>query len=393
MVALEFLFAQVRGNWFNDVFYSSLRHNAHKGPVHAVRVMLHSAHSHESNYDSLCVACLRHASEAGHVDLAKMVIERCREANSMKPACLERLYGRMIVCASANGQLDIVKLLIQTFDGRDFFHTKGRLLLHYAAMGGHLDIVKFALDSQLLDLHTRDRSLCTVLHRAAQYGHAYVVKTLLDADPAFINTRDAGGCVALHRASQCGHSQVAQLLLNSKPSHINARDNKQRTPLFYAAGEGHADVIDTLLLHPSVDVSACDEDGCSALHYSAGCASFPATKRLLNDIRTLNVRDRSGREALHYAVRCQRSDIIELLAADFRFEEIQCGSVLDESRMFVHRAIYMYRRREKFRWLPRGNGSLLFLHQNRPLRSAKGMCDSFRPKTSGFVTERIGFLV
>jgi hypothetical protein len=81
-----------------------------------------------------------------------------------------------------------------------------------AAKNGNLGIVKKLLENGI-DVNNRDKYRCTPLYWAAGRGHTEVVKLLLDKG-ADIDAMSDGG-TALLWASYMNHSEVVRLLLES----------------------------------------------------------------------------------------------------------------------------------------------------------------------------------
>ncbi len=84
--------------------------------------------------------------------------------------------------AAMQGRLDLLKAWDQQFLNSNILYSpdnRGIRLIHCAAMGGHLDVVKFLMNKN--ERLTRiDKHWNTALHFAAQYGHLAVVQFLLE---------------------------------------------------------------------------------------------------------------------------------------------------------------------------------------------------------------------
>jgi len=57
---------------------------------------------------------------------------------------------------------------------------------------------------------------CNALHLAAEYGHEAVVKQLLDSEKVDVDSKDRDGRTPLLWAAQKGHGAVVKLLLDSE---------------------------------------------------------------------------------------------------------------------------------------------------------------------------------
>ena len=64
-------------------------------------------------------------------------------------------------------------------DATDHIYQSGRTALHYAALSGHIEVVKVLVERGAA-INTTDHADRTVLHEVALSGHVEVVKVLLD---------------------------------------------------------------------------------------------------------------------------------------------------------------------------------------------------------------------
>lgn len=54
--------------------------------------------------------------------------------------------------------------------------------VHYAAYNGHLDVLKYLIEVQRVDVNARTAAGCTPLFLAAQQGHTRAVKYLIQCN-------------------------------------------------------------------------------------------------------------------------------------------------------------------------------------------------------------------
>lgn len=111
----------------------------------------------------------------------------------------------MLLCL--NGQLNLAKLLIRR--QADINHP-GWTPLHYAATGGHTELIQFLLDeSAYIDAESPNGT--TPLMMAARYGNAQAVKLLM-VEGADIFLKNQLGLSALDFAMQGNRPDAIQLL-------------------------------------------------------------------------------------------------------------------------------------------------------------------------------------
>jgi ankyrin repeat protein len=127
--------------------------------------------------------------------------------------------------------------------------------LHYAAMGGHIDIAVFLID-QGADVNAKTtvitRGLITPLHFAAMNGHKDVAELLIDSG-ADVDAKTSDGDTPLIYAAMGSIElnptvDVVELLI-ARGADVNAKDNSGYTPLSVAAKAGHHDIIELLRKH------------------------------------------------------------------------------------------------------------------------------------------------
>lgn len=146
--------------------------------------------------------------------------------------------------AALKGDLERVKALVNEDPG--LINTpggNGKAPLHWAAQGGHVEIVDFLIErGAVVDIQNVADE--TPLHYAAALGHSEVVKLLVEKG-ASLNLRTITGETPLHYSTNLGQFESVQLLIE-KRADLNAKNNEGRTPLDYASDRGF-DKIEQLL--------------------------------------------------------------------------------------------------------------------------------------------------
>ena len=120
-----------------------------------------------------------------------------------------------LMMASLKGELELAKRLIDR--GADV-NKPGWTPLHYAATGGHLEIMQLLLDNYAY-IDAASPNGTTPLMMAAHYGTAEAVKLLLDAgaDPKLKNEQ---GLTAIDFAYSANRADVAQLIAQAIRSSL-----------------------------------------------------------------------------------------------------------------------------------------------------------------------------
>lgn len=182
--------------------------------------------------------------------------------------------------------------------------------LHLAASQGNLEIVKRLLelgaDKEALNADQR-----TPFHLAAERGHQRIVKALKSRDANF-RARDKFGWAPLHFAAFGSKLEIAKELLNAGTSP-DAKENMDMTPLHLAAHSNESAVVELLLRHADHLHSQKDSLGRRPIHLAAIHGSYAAAQRLFEAHADMNKPDRKGRAPLYLAVRGGHRPLVEFL--------------------------------------------------------------------------------
>nr|XP_045619209.1 trichohyalin-like isoform X3 [Procambarus clarkii] len=134
------------------------------------------------------------------------------------------------------------------------------------------------------------------LHHASEGGHLQVVHLLLQAGADLnIHSKKSGdqGGTALHLAAEAGHTHVMEALLQS---HANpeALDDKGRRAIHWAAYTGQLKSLE-MLKDYKCDLHALDHEGSSALHLAAAFGDLEVVKWLVQNKVSCDLRDHRNR--------------------------------------------------------------------------------------------------
>ena len=167
--------------------------------------------------------------------------------------------------------------------------------LHYAALCGMHDVVKFLIveHSQNVNARGYDQEE-SPLHSALRRGHANVALLLLEHG-ADANAQDYEERTPLLLASEGGHVDVVRVLLKQGVD-TEVRDDEDNSPLEEASSHGHVEVVWALLEH-GADVKAQDRNKHTALHLARGAE---VARLLLKHGADVNARKYDGQTPLHY---------------------------------------------------------------------------------------------
>ncbi len=104
----------------------------------------------------------------------------------------------------------------------------GKTVLHYAAQGGHAELVAYLIQAGA-EVDSANDAGETPLHYAAAMGHVDVLRILLDHD-ASVGVLDTGSNTPLHFAAFSGSVEIARMLIGNG-ADVNAADFYGYKPL------------------------------------------------------------------------------------------------------------------------------------------------------------------
>jgi ankyrin repeat protein len=209
---------------------------------------------------------LHHAAEGGHFEVVAYLL--CKEA---RDSIKDRFGNTPLVLACEMGHLAVIGMLLEAREGQGLqeMGAAGWLGLHYAAVGGHKEIVTFLL-SKGAQANTRDEQGSTPLMWACEDGHLDVVQILHgETEGQGLEGRNNYGCTALHDSARGGHKEIVSFLL-SKGAEATARDEDDTTPFMCACANGHLEVVQMLFkATEGQGLEDRDNNGFTALHCAA----------------------------------------------------------------------------------------------------------------------------
>ncbi|GAA0142758.1 homeodomain transcription factor [Lithospermum erythrorhizon] len=194
----------------------------------------------------------------GDLELVEAVLQR-------DPSILRHttVYDRQsaLHIAAANGQIEVLSLLLNRSDSPDLVNRYKQTPLMLAAMHGKISCVEKLIEAGANILMFDSVNGRTCLHYAAYYGHSDCLATILSAARTshiagswgfsrFVNIRDGKGATPLHLASRQKWSQCVHILLDCGAlvcASTGGYGFSGSTPLHLAARGGSLDCIRELL--------------------------------------------------------------------------------------------------------------------------------------------------
>lgn len=184
--------------------------------------------------------------------------------------------GQLLLEGGKQGDVNLVKDLIEEKAPVDFVDGEGRSALYLASANGHVEVV-----------------------------------TLLLAAQANRNKTDNHGISPLHLAAAEGNTELVRVLCPGAQLDQRRRED-QYTPLCIAARMGHT-LVFAFLLRYHADATVGDRDGMAPIHIAARYGREEIMDIILADKLDTDLVDHNGQTALHIASRYGRSEMGENL--------------------------------------------------------------------------------
>jgi len=203
--------------------------------------------------------------------------------------------------AAQNNQLSLLRSLVsEDATCVNSVDADTRTPLHWAASGGHLDVVSYLLANGA-EVNKADDSGWTPLHGAVSSGHEDVVRELVGAG-ADVERKNGMGLTPLHYAASKSRIEIGRFLI-SHGADINARDKANQHPLHRAATTGSIGFV-TLLLHtpeghPKTRLNTGDRIGNTPLHLAMESAHGETAALLIEagaDRSRVNLEDQTAEQ-------------------------------------------------------------------------------------------------
>ena len=130
---------------------------------------------------------------------------------------------------------------------KSFKTSSGSNAFMVATWNGHLDICKFLVREDLVDVNAKNVSGSNALYYAAMYNRPEMAKLLLEETTIDVNEQTNRGSTALHEAALWNGTEVTRILLKYKSRLLKDKDGD--TPLDVAREEENEEIIQLLNTH------------------------------------------------------------------------------------------------------------------------------------------------
>ena len=203
------------------------------------------------------------------------------------------------------GNIKMVKCILR--NGLDVYDPEGWTILHEAIEFGHVEIVKYLVDSQYF-------SKVKALNIAGGKGNLEIIKMLAPDPKRVVLNRDQNGYNPIHNAVTKGHIEIVKYFIQNV-NGLKARYVEGNTPLHLALKESEFEIVK--LIAENVDdkcIELLDNFGRNVIHTAAINGEVECLKLLCQKTDKINLKVHSdGNTPLHYAAEYGHLDCVEFL--------------------------------------------------------------------------------
>ncbi|XP_067660340.1 putative ankyrin repeat protein RF_0381 [Haliotis asinina] len=216
------------------------------------------------------------ACKGGYVEVVKYIVSQ----NKVDINSAGWKQRTPVIVAAEMGEKDVVEFLVE--HGADLLLVKdgGSNILHLACKGGHLEVVKYIVSQNKVDINSRGWLRKTPVMVAAEMGEKKVVEFLVEHGGDLSLVHDGGNNI-LHLACKGGHLVVVKYIVSQNKVDINSRGWKRKTPMMVAAEMGKKDVVEFLVEH-GADLLLVNDSDSNILHLACKGGHLEVVKYIVS---------------------------------------------------------------------------------------------------------------
>ena len=277
--------------------------------------------SNLSSYKGRSAALILNAIDGNELDLSECIRVISKLENSKICVRIGELYSEeaTLVERDYDGDINQLQEKIKELEERGQVPRDDELDLDIfqASEDGILNRVKYFIETQHIDVNTKNTDGMTPLALAANSGRLSLIKYLSETCNAKVDETDNKGWTPLHFAASSGRLEVVKYLVDKRGADIKHQDSLGWNALHKAAHNNHFSVVKFLVGKSNSLVSVADNTGMAPLHYAAKRGNFDIVKFFINKCHaTVDVLDKSYHSPLFYAVKYGTVDVIKFLVEE-----------------------------------------------------------------------------
>jgi len=297
--------------------------------------------------------CLHHACAGGHTNLTqKLVLEY--KCDPKAPDCRG---NAPLHCAAYYGHSDTFFALINELNCP--LDLRGNLqctVLHQAACGGHLSLVRMLILQYEFNPLEPDERGCNALHYAAEHAfspppektsnkahdplashgffhftgdlnHVEVIRVLVNEFKCPLDSANLDGQTPFQMALLSNCPPVMDLFVKefkcTGSPFPSGKMQQEKSFLHVVSAVGDADLVDKLISQGYHDPLSLDKQGATPLHVAALHGKIDIARKLITKFGTpVDIRSSGGHTPLHCAAQNGHTGLIRMLISEFNCDPI-----------------------------------------------------------------------
>ncbi len=221
----------------------------------------------------------------------------------------------LIYKACAAGHLDLLKFFLDTIDfDIDSQNDCGESLLHIACNKGYMDIIKFLVEEKKINIELLDSNRWTALYNAIQSNNVNVVELLINAGAnidRYDDSHDTALDIAYRCNRYCDNQKMIDIIEHGIP--INAKIERMGMDLWPSSEILELVTNDTA---GEIDPYILNNDGEELLYWALRyTGEVEIAKLLIERMPNVNLKTAFGQVPLFWAIKFNHREIIQLLIA------------------------------------------------------------------------------
>ncbi|XP_067660308.1 ankyrin repeat domain-containing protein 50-like [Haliotis asinina] len=247
------------------------------------------------------------AAEYGHKDVVELLVDKGADVS-----LVDRTGGNILHCASLGGDAEVVNYILSKdiVDINSIGYRKKTPVM-IAGQNGHTEVVHL-LVKHGANLYLRDKRGNNVLHLACSEGHLDVVKYIMSLDTMNINRRGYERRTPVMLAGEGGHTEVVEFLVKHGVN-LSFRDNSRNNILHLACWEGHLNVVKYITSLDTVNFNSGGLVGKTPVILAGKRGHKDVVEFLVKHGASLSIRDNNHNTILHPACWEGHLDVVKYI--------------------------------------------------------------------------------
>src|SRR3990167_2768545 len=215
----------------------------------------------------------------------------------------------------------------QTISDHGRYGGNGKNALHYAACGGSIEAMQFAINTLGIAAQGVDRAGMNALHYAAQGGSVEAMQFAVEKLNILANSTDVFGMNALHYAAEGGSPKAMEFAVHTLHIPAESVSTESTVPdknaLHYAVWSGSVEAVGYAVNELGISAQSKDHNERNALHHAVSRGREAMIRYLIEKFPILATSvDRCGQNILHCAVWFSDGTGIRLLQCFYQLNEM-----------------------------------------------------------------------